>query len=168
MLKDELATARARWAPLNFYQRFEDIVVFILTAIIAVIIAFTVWDLCVKVIEALLSARGLNPTDYAVFQSIFGMIFTVIIALEFKKSLLVLAERGESIVQVRTVVLIALLAALRKLIILEPGDVDASYLFALAAVILALGGVYWLVRDQEERRTQKKALGPRGKSEAKP
>src|SRR5690606_11465141 len=114
MLKDEISAARARWAPLNFYQRFEDIVVFILTAIIAVIIAFAVWDLVLKVAAAVLTTRGFNPTDYAVFQSIFGVIFTVIIALEFKKSLLVLAERRESIVQVRTVVLIALLAALRK------------------------------------------------------
>ncbi len=40
-------------------------------------------------------------------------MFTVIIALEFKRSLLVLAERGDTVVQVRTVILIA------KLIILD-------------------------------------------------
>lgn len=28
-------------------------------------------------------------TDYAVFQAVFGMIFTVIVTLEFKRSLLV-------------------------------------------------------------------------------
>jgi uncharacterized membrane protein (DUF373 family) len=28
---------------------------------------------------------------------------------------------------------------------------DALHLFALAAAILALGGVYWLVRDQDSR-----------------
>jgi hypothetical protein len=32
-----------------------------------------------------------------VFQAVFGMIFTVIIALEFKRSLPVLAERRDSI-----------------------------------------------------------------------
>ena len=51
-----------------------------------------------------------DPTDYSAFQAIFGMIFTVIIALEFKKSLLLVAERRESVMQVRTVLLIALLA----------------------------------------------------------
>ncbi len=91
------------------------------------------------------------------FQTLFGMIFTVIIALEFKKSLLVLAERRDSVVQVRTVVLIALLAALRKLIILESGKADAVYLFGLAAVILALGCVFWLVRDQDERQARASA-----------
>ena len=38
------------------------------------------------------------------FQTIFGMIFTVIIALEFKRSLVVMAERRDSVVQVRAVV----------------------------------------------------------------
>jgi hypothetical protein len=28
---------------------------------------------------------------------------------------------------------------------------DAAEIFALAAAILALGGVYWLVRDQDRR-----------------
>jgi uncharacterized membrane protein (DUF373 family) len=79
---------------------------------------------------------------------VFGMIFTVIIALEFKRSLLVAAERQHSVVQVRTVVLIALLAILRKLLILDIGHATEE-LFALAAAIIALGAVYWLVRDQD-------------------
>jgi uncharacterized membrane protein (DUF373 family) len=77
------------------------------------------------------------------------MILTVIIALEFKRSLLVVAERRESVVQVRTVVLIALLAILRKLLILDFSATEALQLFALAAAILALGAVYWLVRQQD-------------------
>ena len=47
--------------------------------------------------------------------------------------------------QVRTVILIALLAIVRKLIILDLASTDALQLFALAAAILALGAVYWLV-----------------------
>ena len=52
-------------------------------------------------------STNFDPTDYGVFQAVFGTIFTVIIALEFKRSLLVLAERSDSVVQVRAVVLIA-------------------------------------------------------------
>ena len=95
-----------------------------------------------------------DPTDYSVFQAIFGMIFTVIIALEFKRSLLVLAERRDNVVQVRSVILIALLAVVRKLLILDVAATEALQLFALAAAILALGGVYWLMRapDPPERK----------------
>jgi uncharacterized membrane protein (DUF373 family) len=79
------------------------------------------------------------------------MIFTVIIALEFMRSLLVVAERRDGIVQVRTVLLIALLAIVRKLMIIDLSETEAAQIFALAAAIMALGGVFWLVRDQDRR-----------------
>ena len=79
------------------------------------------------------------------------MIFTVIIALEFKKLLLVIAERRENVVQIRSVVMIALLAICRKVIILDIKETDALQIFALAAAILALGVVYWLIRDSDHR-----------------
>jgi uncharacterized membrane protein (DUF373 family) len=79
------------------------------------------------------------------------MIFTVIIALEFKKSLLVVAERHDTVIQIRSVVMIALFAICRKVIILDLTETDALHIVALAAAILALGVVYWLIRDSDQR-----------------
>ena len=147
--QERFRRARAEWMLLTFYERFEQVVILILTGLIALVVVFAVWNLALKIFHAVLAPQGFDPTDYSVFQAIFGAIFTVIIALEFKRSLLVVAERKESIVQVRTVILIALLAIVRKLIILDLTSTDALQLFALAAAILALGAVYWLVRDQD-------------------
>ena len=147
--QERFRRARAEWMLLTFYERFEQVVILILTGLIAIVVVFAVWNLALKIFHAVLAPQGFDPTDYSVFQAIFGAIFTVIIALEFKRSLLVVAERQESIVQVRTVILIALLAIVRKLIILDLTSTDALQLFALAAAILALGAVYWLVRDQD-------------------
>ena len=47
----------------------------------------------------------------------------------------------------RNVILIALLAVVRKLIIIDLSTTDAFHLLALAAAILALGVVYWIVRE---------------------
>jgi uncharacterized membrane protein (DUF373 family) len=104
-----------------------------------------------KILFGLVLSGSLDPSDYTIFQAVFGMIFTVIIALEFKKSLLVIAERRESVVQIRSVVMIALLAICRKVIIFDLRETDAAQLFALAAAILALGVVYWLIRDSDQR-----------------
>jgi uncharacterized membrane protein (DUF373 family) len=150
-LKEELAAARVRWGVLTFYQKFEHIVVLILTGLIAIVIVFAVWNLMLKTALSIVVSGSFDPTDYSVFQTIFGMIFTVIIALEFKRSLLVLAERRDNVVQVRSVILIALLAVVRKLLILDVTATDALQLIALAAAILALGGVYWLVRPRDAR-----------------
>jgi uncharacterized membrane protein (DUF373 family) len=141
--------ARGRWSGLQFYDKFEDIVMMILTGLIAVVIVLALWHLVLKIVVSLILAETFDPTDHAVFQAVFGMIFTVIIALEFKRSLLVVTERRRSVVQVRSVILLAMLAIVRKLIILDLPHTEALQVFALASAILALGAVFWLVRDQD-------------------
>jgi uncharacterized membrane protein (DUF373 family) len=150
-LKEKLAAERQQWKLLTIYQKFEHAVILVLTALIAVVVAFALWNLLLKILLSIVSSGGFDPTDYAVFQAFFGMIFAVIIALEFKRSLLVVAERRHGIVQVRTVLLIALLAIVRKLMIIDLSEAEAQQVFALAAAILALGAVYWLVREQDRR-----------------
>jgi len=149
--KSEFSAMRARWEPLTLYQKFEHISILILTGLIVIVVTAALWNLTLKILGSIVFSTSFDPTEYEVFQAVFGMIFTVIIALEFKRSLLVVAERHESIVQVRTVILLALLAIVRKLIILDLKTTDAMQLFALAAAILALGAVYWMVRDQDRK-----------------
>jgi uncharacterized membrane protein (DUF373 family) len=148
-LWEELKAGQARWRRLTAYLKFEHAVVLVLTALISVIIVAAVWKLALKIIFGLVLADSFDLSDLAAFQSVFGMIFTVIIAVEFKRTLLLVSQRTDSIVQVRAVILIALLAVVRKLIILDISPSDAPQLLALAVATLALGAVYWLVRDQD-------------------
>jgi uncharacterized membrane protein (DUF373 family) len=157
-IKKEVAAARARWRPLTVYEKFEQAVILILTTLIAFVTVLAVWNLVLKLFLSIVAVGGLDPTDYGVFQALFGMMFTVIIALEFKRSLLVITERRHHIVQARTVILIALLAIVRKFLILDLNSTDAPQVFALAAAVLALGAVYWLVRDQDRHEQER---GPR-------
>jgi len=150
-IKEELQDATERFRLLSLYQRFEHIVILFLTALIVVIVIAAVWSLSLKILFGLVLSGSLDASDYSAFQAVFGMIFTVIIALEFKKSLLVVAQRRDTIVQIRSVVTIALLAICRKVIILDLTETDALHIVALAAAILALGIVYWLISDSDPR-----------------
>lgn len=49
--------------------------------------------------------------------------------------------------------LLAMLAIVRTLIILDLKGPEAAELFGLAAAMLALGAVYWLVRDQDRKES---------------
>jgi uncharacterized membrane protein (DUF373 family) len=149
-LREEFTAARAGWNLMTFYQKFEHAVILVLAVLISIVVVLAVWNLVIKIVASILST-GLDPTDYAVFQALFGMIFTVIIALEFKRSLLVVADRRHGVVQVRTVILIALLAVVRKLMIIDLSTTEANQVLALSAAIIALGGVFWLIRDQDRR-----------------
>ena len=153
-LRQELDAGRQRWRRLTVYLKFEHAVVLVLTILLSVIIVSAIWKLAIKVLYSLVLSDTFDLTDLAAFQSVFGMIFTVIIALEFKRTLVLVTERTESVVQVRAVILIALLAIVRKLIILDISPGDAPQLLALAVATLSLGGVYWLVRDQDRREQE--------------
>lgn len=148
----------ALWRTLTFYEKFEQSIVFLLTILIALIVLAALWNLLKLVATSLLLVDIFGPTDPAVFQTVFGAIFTVVIALEFKRSLLVAVERRFGIVQVRAVIMIAMLAVVRKFIILDMAQTEALKLLALGAAMLALGVVYWLVRDQDRREAEAAAL----------
>jgi uncharacterized membrane protein (DUF373 family) len=151
LLRREFEAARGHWRVLGLYERFEQTIVVFLTVVIAVIVVAALWNLILEVAISLVFKGQLDVTEHAAFQRVFGMIFTVVIALEFKRSLLIAVERRHSIVQARTVVLLAMLAILRKLIILDLGETEALKIIGLAAVLLALGAVYWAVREQDRR-----------------
>jgi uncharacterized membrane protein (DUF373 family) len=143
-----LRALRSTFGGLTLYERFEHAIIIVLTILIMVVVASATWHLS-GVVALLVFTNQIDPTNQAVFQTIFGMIFTVIIALEFKHSLLIVLARQESVVRVRSIILIAMLAMVRKFIIIDLGEAVSTELFALSAAILALGIVHWLVRDQD-------------------
>jgi uncharacterized membrane protein (DUF373 family) len=153
-IKDEFQEMKSEASLASVYQWFEHAVVLFLTFLIAIVVVAAVWTLSLKISFGLVLAGSLDPSDFRVFQAVFGMIFTVIIALEFKKSLLVVAERREAVVQIRSVIVIALLAICRKVIILDLNETDALHTLAFATLIIALGVVYWLVRDSDCRQEE--------------
>jgi len=72
--------------------------------------------------------------EHAAFQSIFGEIMTLLIALEFNHALRYVVTKHQSIIQAKVVVLRALLAVARKFIILDIRDATTGYSLGLAAI----------------------------------
>jgi hypothetical protein len=66
---------RKNFKLLSLYQQFEYVVVLILTAFIAIIVVAALWSLSLKSLFGLVLSGSLDPSDYAVFQAVFGMIF---------------------------------------------------------------------------------------------
>ena len=141
---------QTRWAVLSHYQRFEGFVALVLTLVIGLVILVALFRLTFSVVSGLLLGL-LDPLDPGVFQTVFGEILTLLIALEFNHTLQYVVKREQSIIQTKVVLLIALLAVARKFIVLDLRDVDAGQLLALAAITLALGLAYWLMRERDDR-----------------
>jgi uncharacterized membrane protein (DUF373 family) len=143
-----------RWSTQTFYQRFEGVVAFILTLLIILVIIVALFRLLVGIVGGLVFG-ALNPLEYAVFQKVFGEIMTLLIALEFNHTLQYVVTRQQSIIQTKVVLLIALLALARKLIILDLTTTPPETLFGLAAITLAVGATYWMMRERDDQLSQK-------------
>ena len=148
-LASEFRELASKWQTLSIYEKFEQLVVAVLTTVIALIIAFATWQLLFHTLN-LVESHLVSPADSQIFQGLFGMVLTVLIALEFKHTLLVVRHHRRAIVQVRSVVLVALLSLVRRFIILDLYQTTSSLIAPLAGAALALGIVFWLVSNCEE------------------
>lgn len=156
-IKDVFQETKDSWSELDFYGKFEQLVALALSAVISVVIVIALFELIYKVWSMLLGG-SLDPLDHQVFQAVFGAIMTLLIAMEFKHSIVRVVSRKESIIQIKTVVFIAILALARKFIILDTSKTDADTIMALAITLLALAGVYWLVRDSDCRHRENSSI----------
>ncbi|WP_426176319.1 phosphate-starvation-inducible PsiE family protein [Massilia sp. TWR1-2-2] len=101
--QDGLAPAEARvprrrhsWAVMTIYERFEQIVAAIPRMVIAVIIVVALVQL-IRIVYLLPITQSLSPLSHETFQLVFGMIMTLLIALELKHSIIKVVVRHENI-----------------------------------------------------------------------
>jgi uncharacterized membrane protein (DUF373 family) len=144
---------RKYWSVMTIYERFEQIVTIAISTIISIIVLFALLQLVREVFQLLITDILFTPLDHGVFQVVFGMIMTLLIAMEFKHSILNVLKRQSHIIQVRSVIIIALLALSRKLIILDFATVKSEKLAALGFVILVLALVYYLLKKTDKNDT---------------
>lgn len=139
------------WSQLSGYQRFERLVSLVLTIAISGVVLVAIYYLVLHVFD-LLFVQTRDPFDYRVFQAVFDMILTVLIAMEFNNSIVrTMSERG-GFIHVEIVVLIAIMAVVRKFMVMDLDAIEPIKIFALAAGVLGLGVCYWLVRSGNRQR----------------
>lgn len=81
----------------------------------------------------------------------FGAFIAVMIAIEIFENITVYLR--EDVIHVEIVMATALMAIARKVIVLDYDEMSAEYVFATAAVTLAMSLGYWLiVRNKKNKR----------------
>jgi uncharacterized membrane protein (DUF373 family) len=73
----------------------------------------------------------------------FGAFLAVLIAIEIFINITVYLR--EDVIHVRLVIATALMAVARKVIVFDFTEISYEYVWATAAVVLALGLTYWLI-----------------------
>lgn len=73
----------------------------------------------------------------------FGAFLAVLIAIEIFLNITLYLR--DDVIHVKLVVATALMAIARKVIVFDFKELDVQYVYATAAVVLALGITYWLI-----------------------
>ncbi|MAU98423.1 MAG: hypothetical protein CMP81_21495 [Fulvimarina sp.] len=153
----------------KLYFRFEKLVAHILLFGMVGVVLLTLWSF--------LRATGLalfdfgRPFEYSAFQALFDRVLAAIIALELAHSIHQMALGDHRLAQVRTVIVIGVLAVVRKLILLEVDTTSGAFLAGLAATFLALGGLLVMVHfvdSREQRGAKTSVTGGEGEERTSP
>lgn len=142
----------AVWRELTLYGKFEQVVALVLAGLISLVILATMFDLLREIVGSLWAeSYGGGAEPFHVF---FGKIMTVLIAMELNHTIIDVAQRKSHVVQVRTVLLVALLALSRKFIILDLKSVSPLGVFALGFSVVALAGANWILERAAVQEAQ--------------
>ncbi len=128
---------------LTIFERFEYVAILIVSLVLALIIVVVLSLL--ENIYQMLVAQVTGGVDYKMFQITFDILLTLLIALEFCNSIDAIPESKRLLVQVRVVVLIAIIALARKFLVMDLKEFEPMMIAAFALVTLSLGIVYWLL-----------------------
>jgi uncharacterized membrane protein (DUF373 family) len=121
----------------------ENIVSKVLSVALIVVILVSLYDLVVILIKDLFTTEPIGFFSKTLIE-IFGLFLNILIALELLEN--VTAYLRKHIVQVELVVVTALIAISRKIIIFDPNKYSKDDLIALTVGTLALAASYWLIR----------------------
>lgn len=134
----------------KFYMRFELAVSVVLLLLVSVIILYSLVILAVSLFNELIS--GTHVVESTALKDTFGLILTVLILIEFNHSIALAMRRRSGVLQVRVIVVIAIIVIARKLILLDYAAANLQTLLGLGGLALTLGMLLWLLSDVERRR----------------
>jgi uncharacterized membrane protein (DUF373 family) len=128
---------------LTYVTRFEKVIYSALIVLLLAVIALSVVSLVVVTIERLLSPPIYLLENHELLD-LFGMFLLVLIGLEFLESLK--AYLVENVIHFELIIVIAITAIARKVILLEMGTSSDIQVIGLGFLVLSLSAGYYLLR----------------------
>ncbi|MEM4264602.1 MAG: phosphate-starvation-inducible PsiE family protein [Thermoplasmata archaeon] len=126
-----------------FIEKMEKLVVIALIVMIAVILAITILELALELI-IYLSSPPIPFVGLDNLLNIFGVFLLVLIGIELLWT--VKSYLQEEIVHVEVVMIVAIIAIARKIIVTDFRTFDGVTIIGIGIIIIALSAGYFLLR----------------------
>lgn len=136
---------------------FEKTVVLALMAILGIIILITTYELVVMLIQELIQGNEENklmPLNIKDLFGAFSLILFVVIGLELFETLKIFLQKQE--IPAEVILLVALTAIARKIIILDYDKYTGVVYLGIAAIVVSLSFGYFLIKKASKKKKKKK------------
>jgi uncharacterized membrane protein (DUF373 family) len=124
-------------------QKFERFIVLALLLMMMLALLVSTIELAIILVEQLLAPPTLL-LDIKEMLTVFGFLLMVLIGLELVETIKIYFE--QNVFRVEVVVLVAIIAVTRKIIIIDYNSISYEMLLSIAALIIALSAGYFLVK----------------------
>jgi uncharacterized membrane protein (DUF373 family) len=125
-------------------SKAQKLTALVLAVLLVIVVALSTLDLAVLIAQDIWKPPRFRIEVQGLLE-IFSFFLLVLIGVELLETLKAYVKRD--VIHVRIVLEVALIAMARKVIILEPSNVSGLTLFGMAAIILALGVVFYFERQ---------------------
>jgi uncharacterized membrane protein (DUF373 family) len=134
----------------QLYVRFELLISAVLLVFVSLIIIYSLIVLATTLFGEF--TAGTHPIEATALKDTFGLILSVLILIEFNHSIALAMRRRSGVLQVRVIILIAIVVIARKIILLDYTTTTLETWFGLGGLALALGLLYWLLSNAAAAR----------------
>jgi len=145
MVNEKIETDLRTGVFLKIARRFESAVILTLVTAVGLVTLLALVRLFFGFYEAIFI--NWDPQNYTAVPLLFGMIMSVLIALEFGNSILRHIDEHSTIIQARDVILIGMMAVVRKVMITDLTTASPMLIASLGVLGLALASAYWFMRQ---------------------
>lgn len=129
------------------FQSFENVVVVLVSVIIGLIVLVSAYRLILEFFNTFIADLfSIKSVTFKQYQVLFSRILTLLISLEFMNSILKVLKKHTILELVLDVALIAGLAILRKMIVMDYEKYDHVFVLSITAVLFTIGVFYFLIR----------------------
>lgn len=124
-------------------NKFERIVYTVLILLLGAVLVCSIAELVWQFITYLISP-SLSLLDNREIVAVLGSFLLVLITVELLDTMK--AYITENVIHVEVVVLLAIIAIARKVILLDPTSTDSGELIGIGIIVVGLAAAYYLIR----------------------
>ena len=150
----------------DLLKDYEKLLYLILTVLFGIIVTVSICELVLVVYDALVVTTPLLLENDELL-SIFGYFLLVLIGIELLAT--VSAYINDNVIHVEIVIMIAIIAVVRGVILVDPKTINAMTMFGTAAIIFTLcSGYYFLkkagigIQHRYDQRQSRRSFAPPG------